>query len=236
MGVASAVAGGLGVVGGIANMISGAKQSNDAKRALENYDRQKLENVAEGLTVSTLGADLQREEQARLASNQAQALREGGARTIIGGLGRMNQGNQMVNRQIGADLDAQQKAIDQAIAEDNARIRAIQENRELADIGALSSQINAGEQTRVNGISQGIQGLSTLGNSIGARMANPQIEGGYSTSGDPNVITDTNFQSSADNRFNPNYQMDSTGQPGNYLNPFDYARRFQRIDRLPNRY
>ena len=35
-----------GVGFGIANMISGAKQSNDAKNALEQYERQKLENVA----------------------------------------------------------------------------------------------------------------------------------------------------------------------------------------------
>lgn len=178
MGALTAASGALGVVGGISNLISGAKQSNDAKRALENYDRQKLENVAEGLTVSTLGADLQREEQARLASNQVQTAREGGTRTMIGSLGRIQQGNQMVNRQIGADLDVQQKAIDQMRAEDEARIRAIQENRELADIGALSSQINAGEQTRVNGISQGIQGLSMLGNTFASRYGGetPQVE------------------------------------------------------------
>lgn len=172
-GIASPVA---GIGFGIANMISGAKQSNDAKRALENYERQQLNNIAEGLQVSTLGADLQREEQARLASSQVQSAREGGARTMIGSLGKIQQGNQMVNRQIGADLDAQQKAIDQMRAEDEARIRAIQENREIADINALSSQINAGEQTRVNGISQGIQGLSTLGNSIGYWKPTPQVD------------------------------------------------------------
>lgn len=174
-GIASPVA---GIGFGIANMISGAKQSNDAKRALENYERQQLNNIAEGLQVSTLGADLQREEQARLASSQVQSAREGGARTMIGSLGKIQQGNQMVNRQIGADLDAQQKAIDQMRAEDEARIRAIQENREIADINALSSQINAGEQTRVNGISQGVQGLSMLGNTFASRYGGetPQVE------------------------------------------------------------
>ena len=156
---------------------------------------------------------------------------------MIGSLGKIQQGNQMVNRQIGADLDAQQKAIDQMIAEDEARIRAIQENRELADIGALSSQINAGEQTRVNGISQGIQGLSTLGNTLAGRFGNQNnYESGYTTSGEPTIITDTNFQSPTEKQGDFGYKMDSAGQPGNYLNPFNYARRFQRIDRLPNRY
>lgn len=233
-GIVSPVA---GIGFGIANMISGAKQSNDAKNALENYERQQLNNIAEGLQVSTLGADLQREEQARLASNQVQSAREGGARTMIGSLGKIQQGNQMVNRQIGADLDAQQKAIDQMRAEDEARIRAIQENREIADINALSSQINAGEQTRVNGISQGVQGLSTLGNALAGRFGSQNnYESGYTTSGEPTVITDANFQSPAEKQGDFGYKMDSAGQPGNYLNPFDYARRFQRIDRLPNRY
>lgn len=179
MGAATAASAGLGIVGGISNMISGAKQASDAKNALENYERQKLENVAEGLQVSTLGSDLQREEQARLASSQVASAREGGARTMIGGLGRVQQGNQLVNRQIGADLDAQQKAIDQMRAEDEARIRAIQENREIADVAALSSQYNTGQQVKANGMSQGIQGLSTLGSAFGSRYGGetPQVEG-----------------------------------------------------------
>jgi len=231
MGIATGLSAGLGVVSGISSMISGAKQANDAKKALEDYERQDLNNVAEGLQVSTLGSDLQREEQSRLASSQVQALREGGARTM-GQLGRVTQGNQMVNRQIAADLDAQQKQIDQMRAEDEARIRAIRENREIADVGALSSQINAGEQTRVNGISQGIQGLSTLGNTFAGRFGNQNnYESGYTTSGDPNVITDTNFQSPADQRFNPNYQLDSKGQPGDYINPFSYVNRFRATKR-----
>lgn len=225
MGIASAASAGLGIVSGISNMISGAKQSRDAKNALENYERQKLENIADGLQVSTLGSDLQREEQSRIASSQVNALRESGSRGLIGGLGRVQQGNQMVNRQIGADLDMQQKAIDQMRAEDEARIRSMQENREIADVSALSSQINTGEQVKANGISQGIQGVSMLGNAFAPKTADSAYgQSPYTTSGSPTGGTIDSFQSPIEQQNNPYYNMRSAGQPNpniNY-NPFSF--------------
>jgi len=93
-----------------------------------------------------LGADLQREEQARLASAQVDALQGGGSRTLVGGLGRVEAGNQAVNQQIGADLDQQQIANDREMMNEEIRIRGMQEARENADIDALSSQFQAGKQ------------------------------------------------------------------------------------------
>jgi len=156
--MASAAAGALGAGVGIYQTIQGAKQARDAKNALENYQRQELSNVAEGMQVSTLGSDIQKEEQARLASAQIDALQGAGARGIIGGLGRVEAGNQAVNRQIGADLDMQQKQIDQVRAQDEARIRDMQENREQADISALSSQYNTGQQNMMSGLGNAIAG------------------------------------------------------------------------------
>ena len=151
MGAMTAIAGVGALASGI-QAISGAKQKRDAQQELENYQRQELANVAEGLQVSTLGADLQREEQARLASTQVDALQGAGARGLIGGLGRVEAGSQMVNRQIGADLDAQQKQIDQMRAQDEANIRGMQEQREASDIAGLSSQYNAGNAMMWEGI------------------------------------------------------------------------------------
>jgi hypothetical protein len=139
--------------------ISGAKQKRDAQRELENYQRQEFQNVAEGLQVSTLGADLQREEQARLASTQVGALQGAGVRGLVGGLGRVEAGNQMANREIAAGLDAQQMQIDQMYAQDQANIRGMQEQREVADIAGLSSQYNAGNAM----LWQGIGGIAQSG-------------------------------------------------------------------------
>ena len=170
MAAGSAIAmAGVGLLGSGYQAIKGAKDARDTKNALENYPRQEFNNIAEGLQVSTLGANLQREEQARLASSQVDALQGMGARGVIGGLGRVEAGNQMVNRQIAADLDAQQKQIDQIEAQDDATIRGMQEQREMQDISALSSQYNAGNQMMWQGIGgmaqTGIAGLGALGKS-----------------------------------------------------------------------
>jgi hypothetical protein len=139
--------------------ISGAKQRRDARTALENYQRQDLENVAEGLQVSTLGADLKRQEQARLASAQIESLKGAGVRGLFGGLGRVEAGQQAVIGEIGADLDAQQRQIDQMYAQDEANIRGMQEQREVSDITGLSSQYNAGNAM----LWQGIGGIAQSG-------------------------------------------------------------------------
>ena len=167
MGVATGISAGLGIVGGISNMIQGAKEQREAKDALNNYQRQELNNVADGLQVSTLGSDLQREEQARLSSSQIQALQDSGVRGILGGSGRVEAGNQRVMAQTASDLDMQQKQIDQMRAEDEARIRNMQENREQNDINALSSQYQSGKQDQNMGFGNIIQGTGMLGNSFG---------------------------------------------------------------------
>jgi len=158
-----------GVIGaglGAYQTISSAQQAKEAKSALENYNRQTLKNVAEDLQVSTLGADLQREEQARLTASQVEGLRGAGTRGIVGGLGRVEAGNQLVNQQIGVGLDEQQKAIDRMIAGDDANIRGMQENRELGDISALSSQFNAGQQGTMQGMGNMVQSAGMLANNL----------------------------------------------------------------------
>jgi hypothetical protein len=170
MGAMTAIAGVGALASGI-QTISGAKQKRDSQDALENYQRQDLENVAEGLQVSTLGADLQREEQARLASSQVGALQGAGVRGLVGGLGRVEAGNQMANREIAANLDAQQKQIDQMYAQDEANIRGMQEQREIADVAGYSSQYNAGNAM----LWQGIGGIAQSGM---AALSNPKLLGG----------------------------------------------------------
>ena len=146
---------GVGLLGSGYQAIKGAKDARDAKNALDNYKRQEFQNIAEGMQVSTLGADLQREEQARLAASQVGALQGAGVRGVIGGLGRVETNSQITNRQIGADLDMQQRQIDQMYAQDQANIRGMQEQREYSDIAGLSSQYNAGNQM----FQQGLGGL-----------------------------------------------------------------------------
>lgn len=154
----SAVAGGLGAGMGLFQTIQGAKQAKEAKQALDNYERQELTNVADGLQVSTLSSDLQREEQARLSASQVDAAAQSGTRGIVGSVGKIEAGNQRLNREIGADLDKQQKDIDQMKAQDEQRIQGMTEQRQNSDISALSSQYSAGEQMKYSGLGNIIAG------------------------------------------------------------------------------
>jgi hypothetical protein len=85
-------------------------------------------------------------------AGQTEALQGAGVRGLVGGLGRVEAGNQMMNAQIAADLDQQQRQIDMSLAQDMANIRGMQEQREMQDIGALSSQYNAGQQMFMAGL------------------------------------------------------------------------------------
>lgn len=152
----TAIAGGVSALGGIYQAIQGAEQASAAQNALNNLKTPELTNVAQGLQVSTLGANLQREEGARQFATGVDALRSGGIRGVVGGLPSMALSQNIQNRTIGSDLDVQQKQIDQMEAEDSARIRALTEQRYQQDVAALSSQINAGQQSTM----QGVQGIA----------------------------------------------------------------------------
>jgi hypothetical protein len=149
----------LALAGGVYQAVQGAKQTRDAKDALNTLPIPDLQNAYAGQQVSQLGANLQREEGARDFATSVDALRTGGVRGIIGGLGQVNAQRNLQNRQIGANLDEQQKQINMSIAEDEARIRAMREQRYQGDVAALSSQYSAGEASKMQGIKGAMQGL-----------------------------------------------------------------------------
>src|SRR6056300_1420052 len=125
---------GISAVGSLAQVISGETRRVKAKRALENFQRQELKNITAELRVSTLGAELQTQEAQRRFATSVDALRSGGVRGVVGGLGQQEMQQQRLQQQISADLDRQQVGIDQMAAQDEARIRAMQEQRESAQI------------------------------------------------------------------------------------------------------
>ncbi|MGL4582977.1 MAG: hypothetical protein ACRCVU_08350, partial [Flavobacterium sp.] len=65
------------------------------------------------------------------------------------------------------DLDDQVMRREYAIADENARLRGIREERDMQNINALSSQYMAGEQNTWNGINGAIAATGSLGRAIG---------------------------------------------------------------------
>jgi hypothetical protein len=149
---AMALSAGISALGGLTKSIMGAKRAADARRALDRYQRQELKNITEGMRVSTLGAELQTQEAQRRFATSVDALRAGGIRGVVGGLGQQEQQQQMLQQQISADLDKQQAQIEMMRAEDEARIRAIQEQRQTQEIAGLGTEMAIGREQVASGI------------------------------------------------------------------------------------
>jgi hypothetical protein len=163
MGVATATAI-VGVGVSVYKTIDEAKKKKAAAKALKDLEQPELKNSAENLQVSTLGSDLQREENARLASTQTEALKESGTRGVIGGSGLVEARNQKLNRDLASGLDQQQKDIDKMKATDDVNIRQVAEQRHIADVSALSSQYNAAAQAQNTAMGNAITSAGTAAN------------------------------------------------------------------------
>ena len=206
-GTAIAIAAGVGAAGGLTKSIMGAKRAADARRALDQYQRQGLKNITEGMRVSTLGAELQTQEAQRRFASSVDALRAGGIRGVVGGLGQQEQQMQMIQQQISADLDKQQAQIDMMRAEDEARMRAMQEARETQEIAGLGTEMAMGKEQMFSGIGD----IASVGMNAMA-MAAGVPPTGSTTPPKLNTLNSTNYngfklpQASSFIGYNPNYK------------------------------
>lgn len=158
-----AIAAGVTAAAGAAKTAMGASQARRAKRELDKFKRQELTNIAEGMTVSTLGADLQTQEAQRRFATSVDALQSGGVRGVVGGLAQQEAQQQVLQRQIAADLDQQQRQIDMVRAQDEARIQGMQEQRESFDYQRMLGERAAGRQM----IGAGIGEIASAGMFLG---------------------------------------------------------------------
>lgn len=142
---------GISAISSGVNLISGLSRKSKAKKQLANFQRQELRNITEGMRVSTLGAELQTQEAQRRFSTSVDALRSGGVRGVVGGLGRQEQLQQVQQQRISSDLDRQQVAIEQMRAQDEGNIRAMQEQRETSAIAGLGREISEGRNQAFSG-------------------------------------------------------------------------------------
>ncbi len=172
---ALAIGAGVSAAAGAAQAISGASRARKAKKALENYKRQELKNVAKDLRVSTLGAEMQTLAAQRQAKDTVRALGMGGVRGVVGGAKDLQAGQQQVQQSISADLDRQQTNIQQIQMKEEQNIRGMQEKREEGEIAGLGQELAEGREATMAGIA-GVAGSVT--GALGALPdAKPLIEG-----------------------------------------------------------
>jgi len=214
MGLATGLAIGsaaVGAAGGISKMIGGGKQKRAAKRALRQFKRQQLRNVQEGRGISTRGAEVALEQNARQAATSLETLASGGIRGVVGGVGAVQEQSNKVAQQVGAGLDQQQVQLQREQAQDEARIRAMQEQRENQELNQMYAQLNAGEQNQAGGlgdIAQAGFGAASLATSIGQQPpagAGLPVNAKQTTAANPFGVTNPIFTQSPINPL--------TGQP-----------------------
>lgn len=151
----------------ISQSVKAAKEKKAAAEAINSQRAPELTNSGENLRVSTLGSDLERQDQQQLAANQTQAAQEAGTRGVIGSVGKIAAGNQAVNSKIAAGLDEQQKNIDFYKAQDQSNIRGMNEQRFKDKLAALSSQYNSAKDSQQQNIGNAISATGQAVNSYG---------------------------------------------------------------------
>ncbi|WP_277496604.1 hypothetical protein [Elizabethkingia anophelis] len=165
MPAAAAVVGGVvGIGSGLAQSIGAGRRAKRIQEQIDNYQRQTLQNPYNTLQVSTMGADLQREDLARSMATNANLLSMGGSRGLVGGLPNLMAQQVAAEQQIAANLDQQYIQNQNMKAQGNAMVQQMQEQREREDLLGLGNELNNARQERTNGINTMVQSGLGLAN------------------------------------------------------------------------
>lgn len=142
----------VGLAGGAAKFFEGQAMQRKAQGLINNFEWQDLQNPYENQQVSTLGSDLQTEQANIATAGNVEALRGGGNRALVGGLGRVQAQSNDLNRQIAANLDQQQKQIDFAKSGQDVRNQDIMEKRQGDELAGYGAMLGAGQQAKFGGM------------------------------------------------------------------------------------
>ena len=148
---------------GLAGYLSQGKQARKYQKQIENYERQKLVNPYAGLQVSTLGADRQREDLNRTMTTYGNLASLSGTRGIASLLPNLTQTQNDQTAKIAANLDEQQKQIDQLKAQGEMQVQGMTEQRENNDLLGLGQAYQTASAQQQQGVNQIAQSVGTLG-------------------------------------------------------------------------
>jgi len=130
----------------------GAQEKKKASKELNEYERQTLDNAFKDIPLSTIGSDAIREENRITSSDLVDSSRQAGIRGVFGGIPKIQSFTNTSNQEALSYLDGQDIKRNYAIAGDNVNTRNMRENRDIANIAALSSREQAGKEDMWNGL------------------------------------------------------------------------------------
>ena len=215
MGVATAISLGLAAAGSAYQMIQGANAKSQADQAASNAANQ-LAQLAEAdrfksLQVPTLGLELaQQNIQARQASG-IEALQEGGASTVLGGLTALNVQGQREDLALAAQGQQAQYERDFAQAENAQRIEA---NRIARQSGLEQSRLQGAQLAASQGQAErnaGIAGLASTAGQFAVESFKNKPLYDQTKVGDTGALTPNQTVANAQNAFAP--QIAKMAQP-----------------------
>lgn len=168
---------GLGAVTSSIQMIQASKQRREAQKFIDNFEPEELSNKFNDLQVSTLGADLKKEQDAMNVANATEAIRSSGSRAILGGTSNIiNQSTDNMQK-VGANLDQQQKSLDVLGAKDDVRIETIKEKRSQDELAGYGKMLDVANDSKKQAWSNMLKSVSMGASSM------------FGTSGDVNTNT-----------------------------------------------
>lgn len=168
--IVAAVGGVASAGSGLMQSISAGKQAKKLQQQIDNYRRQNLTNPYDGVQVSTMGSDLQREGIARSIANLSDQAAAGGGRAIVG-LGANAIAQQIgQEQQIAANLDQQVAQIEQMKAAGRGQVQQMTEQRERDDLLGLGQAMATAKQNQANGMNTFAQGLMGMGSAAASGM------------------------------------------------------------------
>ena len=174
MAAATAIQGVAGIAGGAAKFFEGRRMQKQAEKFIENFEWQDLQNPFRNEQVSRLGADLKTEQANINAATSTEALRSGGTRALVGGLGRVEARKNDVNREVAANLDEQQAAINTRIAQQEVVNQNMVEKRQADELAGYGQMMNVGMGMKYQGITNAINGLGTAASGLAGINPTPQ--------------------------------------------------------------
>jgi hypothetical protein len=172
MGLATAISLGLAIVGtglSVNQAIKGAQAKSEADegaaKAASDIARINEANKYASLKVPTMGLDLATQRMREWQQTQIQALKEGGATTVLGGMPGVSQQAYAQERELAAQADTMQYNRDFALAQNAQQLEANKAQREASLAGARLSGAQNASIAGQNNMNAGIQGaVSNLGN------------------------------------------------------------------------
>lgn len=161
-----AIMGGLGLAKGLFDTVSGSQREKKHQAELDAYQRQELTNKYKDMQISTIGSDMMREESSRNMATAMNSVGNAGTRAIIGATPKLVAEQNNVGRTIQKGLDDQVQKRNYAIAQDDAQIRGMQEQREYQDLAGLGNAIDTARQDKNMGMNTMLNGAMTIGAGI----------------------------------------------------------------------